>query len=235
MTTFISFLNAIANILDSLGFISALLGVLLGWYLTNKSKKDDKSMSDQEKKNRIVHFFLTSIGSLINIDAGFTINSQLEKTILELVPADSLSEEHLNNAVQKARDNIVKTHLDAAKDHVGRMKSDYDLAIKDLSSIDPINSYKLSGLYESMNIIINLIDGNVASVDEFDIKFQTKSINVFNKNLIDLLRNIIPNDLEVQTLLTQFENGIAKAGYTEEILKGLREVLSILPTEKDSE
>lgn len=124
----------------------ALIGVVLGWLFSQYSEYFKDKKADKRKLRKLL-FYLLELRYLLYKELNFEIALQNTIIILKKKTEELIGEISSDEFLEKSVIDMLKQNLNASEEIV-LIENNIDNIIRDLSEIDPVFAYELSGRYK---------------------------------------------------------------------------------------
>jgi hypothetical protein len=134
------------KLIEVLKYFGPLIGVFIGWLLTRKNDKDKLVREDKRKLKRTLKTLLDLRYeiNLVRRDEDF-INIYVETVKTKFGELGQLDTEQTNRIIDLLKKMIEEAGLTITKQTSKTTKENFEKAVDNLSEIDPILAYRLSG------------------------------------------------------------------------------------------
>jgi len=195
------------KLIEVLKYLGPLIGVFVGWLLTRKNDKDKLVREDKRKLKQTLKTLLDLRYeiNLVRRDEDF-INIYVETVKTKFGELGQLDTEQTNRIIDLLKKMIEEAGLTISKQTSKTTKENFEKAVDNLSEIDPILAYRLSGKQniqeffgEWEEISKKSLDEWVTDKDEVKNMIQHFRPKLLNEAIMDL-------DSVLTEIATQIDN-----------------------------
>ncbi|AUC77247.1 hypothetical protein [Olleya sp. Bg11-27] len=182
-------------LLEILQYVGPFIGVLIGWFLSQRSEKKKIQYDERKKVNHTLFLLLEIRNELTNIlkDDKF-LRTYIDKVKEKLNVAEPTAEE--NTLLKGFMLNLKNTMK--SDNQTDNLESQFLSCVRNLSEINPILAYRISGKQDLRKFIENWENQSkeVLSLEDFNQTeqmlehFKPKVINELEKDLNDIIINV---------------------------------------------
>lgn len=182
-------------LLEILQYIGPFIGVLIGWFLSQRSEKKKIQYDERKKVNHTLFLLLEIRNELTNIlkDDKF-LRTYIDKVKEKLNVAEPTAEE--NTLLKGFMLNLKNTMK--SDNQTDNLESQFLSCVRNLSEINPILAYRISGKQDLRKFIQNWENQSkqVLSLEDFNQTeqmlehFKPKVINELETDLNDIIINV---------------------------------------------
>ncbi len=188
-------------------YISAVFSIGLGWLLNEVSQLLKGRKEDKKVKKKVLFYLLELYFTLKQLDTK-SFTDIVSRKISERLPKEE-QDENLKNSVAVLYQQLIGNLREKeTAERLNELENNYKKSLEDLSSVDPIASYKLFGETEFFKVIDILSKYSSSLRTEFPI--DTKSIDIQTKSITEFLKpELLSKTLErLEDKIKQISSGI---------------------------
>lgn len=184
-----------------------LIGVLLGWGLTQLTNYFNIYLSDRRTLKETLYFLLEmqhQISRVKSIEDGADLCLRI---LNSTIPNFSLSQEEYNKALTDIRKTMTDFHNPIIEAELNELNENYDKCLLKLANVDPISAYRLKGKNKILSYFNqwnnfaseSIITNSIVSTDPKALQFseelipqvETEFIYQTHKDLQEIIQFIV--------------------------------------------
>ena len=162
------FIDKIDNLLEIIKYLGPFIGIFIGWFLTRKSDKDKLLREDKIKLKRTLKNLL-DIRHEVNLvkSDDVLINTYLDAIKNKFGELSDMDSDQTKKVKELFTSMYEKAGLTIIRQTTKTTKENFEKAVDDLSEVDPILAYRLSGKQHIQDFFEEWEDVSKTSLKEF--------------------------------------------------------------------